>query len=100
LDLPWQSAPCSAVLVLDGLFLHRDELLDLWDFSVFLDVPFTVSVARMAVRDGTHPDPEHPTLARYVQGQGLYFAACSPWERADLVIDNADWDNPSLLVSR
>jgi len=25
----------SAVLLLDGIFLHRDELRDLWDFSFF-----------------------------------------------------------------
>jgi hypothetical protein len=36
--------------VLDGLFPHRDELIDCRDFSVFLEVPFAVSVARMAER--------------------------------------------------
>ncbi len=53
LDLPRSQAPSGAVLVLDGLFLHRDELAAFWDLSVFLDVPFDVTAARMAVRDGT-----------------------------------------------
>ena len=48
LDRPWLVAPAETVLVVDGLFLHRDELVTVWDFSVFLDVPFEVSVARMA----------------------------------------------------
>jgi uridine kinase len=48
----------------------------------------------MARRDGTHPGPDHPSMARYVQGQRLYFAACRPWERADMVIDNSDVDRP------
>jgi len=96
LDLPWQQAPADAVLVLDGLFLHRDELAGRWDLSVFLTAPFEVTVARMAVRDGSHPDPGHPSVARYVRGQRLYFAACRPWERADLVIDNTDVDRPAL----
>jgi uridine kinase len=96
LDLPWQQAATDAVLVVDGLFLHRDELAGYWDFSVFLTAPFEVTVARMAVRDGSSPDPEHPRLARYVQGQRLYFAACRPWERAGLVIDNSDVDRPSV----
>lgn len=94
LDLPWRTAPPGAVLVLDGLFLHRDELAGYWDFSIFLNVPFAVTASRMAARDGTHPDPEHPSMARYVEGQRLYFAACRPWERADLVIDNTDPDRP------
>lgn len=96
LDLPWQTAPARAVLLVDGLFLHRDELAGVWDFSVFLDAPFEVTVARMAKRDGSHPDPRHPSVARYVEGQRLYFAACSPWRRADLVIDNTNVASPTI----
>lgn len=89
LERPVQEAPAGAVLVLDGLFLHRDELVACWEFSVFLQVPFEISVARMAARDGSHPDPAHPGNARYVGGQERYFAACSPLRRADLVVDNS-----------
>jgi len=96
LDPPWSSAPADAVLVLDGLFLHRDELAGHWDFSIFLTAPFAVTAARMAIRDGTNPDPEHPDMARYVQGQRRYFAACRPWERANLVIDNSDVARPAI----
>ena len=88
------------MLVVDGLFLHRDELAGLWDLSVFLHVPFAVSVSRMAARDGSHPEPTHPSLVRYVQGQRLYFSACRPWERADLVVDATDLDAPNLIEGR
>jgi uridine kinase len=98
LELPWLQAPADAVLVVDGLFLHRDELAGQWDFSVFLAAPFEVTAARMADRDGSHPDPEHPSLARYVRGQRLYFAACRPWERADLVVDHSDLDRPRIVI--
>ena len=97
LDLPWRTADPDSILVLDGLFLHRDELLTYWDFSVFLTVPFAVSVARMAHRDGSEPDPEHPANARYVGGQRLYFATCSPADRASLVIDNTDLSRPQIV---
>lgn len=97
LDAPWHSALPGSVLVIDGLFLHRDELVDEWDLSVFLDVPGEVAVARMAQRDGTDPDPTHPSTARYVQGQRLYFEACAPWRRADLVIDNEFPERPRLV---
>lgn len=95
---PEQDAPAGAVLVLDGLFLHRDELLGTWDLSIFLQVPFGVSVARMAARDGGSADPGHSSLTRYVRGQGLYFAACSPWTCADVVVDNANLDAPADLA--
>jgi uridine kinase len=93
----WKSAPPGAVLVLDGLFLHRDELARCWDLSVFLEVPFTETARRMAVRDGTHPDPDHPSMRRYVGGQRLYYRACTPHERASVVVDNTNPTAPRLL---
>jgi uridine kinase len=69
LSPPARTAPPGAVLILDGLFLHRDELAGVWDLSIFLDVPFDVTAQRMAGRDGTSPDPRHPSLLRYVAAQ-------------------------------
>lgn len=88
IDAPVEEVPVNAVVIVEGMFLHRDELVDWWDWSVFLDVPFTETARRMAHRDGTHPDPEHPTMRRYVQGQRIYLAACRPRERATVVLDN------------
>ena len=100
LDPPWRQAQLGSVLVLDGMFLHRGELAGVWDWSVFLDVPFEVTCARMAVRDGSHHDPRHPSMRRYVEGQRVYLSRCCPWQRADALIDNTDHDTPSLLGAR
>ncbi len=96
LDPPRTQALRDAVLVVDGIFLHRDELAGDWDLSVFLDVPFAVTAARMAERDGTHPDPEHHTMARYVDAQRRYLETCRPRERACVVVDNHDPRNPTV----
>lgn len=97
LDPEPEAAPPGCVVIVDGVFLHRDELADVWQFSVFLRVPFEETVMRMARRDGTPADPSHPILHRYVQGQRLYFARCSPEQRASIVIDNCDLDRPILV---
>ncbi|GID96319.1 uridine kinase [Amorphoplanes digitatis] len=97
LDPPPRTAPPGAVLVVDGLFLHREEVVNDWDLTVFLDVPFAVTARRMAVRDGTDPDPEHPGMRRYVQAQRIYFAACSPQRRAGILIDNQNFDAPRIV---
>jgi uridine kinase len=94
---PWRIADPGAVLVLDGLFLHRDELAGCWDFSVFLLVPFAETARRLADRDGTPADPVHPRLRRYVEAHRIYLATCSPTTRASLVIDNTDLAAPHLL---
>lgn len=93
-------APEGAVVVVDGLFLHRAELEGSFEFTVFVDVPFEVSAARMAVRDGSPPDPAHPELRRYVEAQQTYFAERAPRGRADLVVDNTDLANPVLVTGR
>ncbi|MCC9146433.1 MULTISPECIES: uridine kinase [unclassified Arthrobacter] len=77
----------DALVLVDGMFLHREELKGSWDFSVFLDVPFDVSAARMARRDGVR---QPAGAQRYVGGQLRYFASADPAARADLVLDNGD----------
>jgi uridine kinase len=96
-DLPYESAPAGAILVVDGIFLHRPELRDYWDISVFLDVPFSQSFPRMAVRDGSDPDPEAAANQRYRGGQLLYFAECDPRTSATVLIDYADFAEPKIL---
>ena len=97
-DPPWRQAEAGSVLVIDGMFLHREELAGTWDLSILLDVPFTEAARRMSVRDGTHPDPEHPSMRRYVEGQRLYFRTCDPRARADVVVDNTDVDDPRVVT--
>ncbi|MDQ0612387.1 uridine kinase [Microbacterium sp. W4I4] len=82
----------GGIVLVEGMFLHRVELRSLWDFSVFLDVPFAVTAARMAVRDGSHPDHRHASMRRYVDGQRLYFAAAEPWRHASEILDNSSED--------
>lgn len=99
LEPAWEQAPAGAVLVLDGLFLHRDELAGCFELTLWLEVPFEVTCARMAVRDGTDPDPAHPSVARYVGAQRIYQDLVRPASRADVVVDNSVLDRPVLRRS-
>jgi uridine kinase len=90
-------APPGAILVVDGIFLHRPELDGVWDYSVWLDVPFDISIPRGAQRGYGDPDPDAESNRRYVGGQQLYVAECDPARRATVVVDNTDLDEPSLL---
>lgn len=89
--------PADAAVIVEGMFLHRDELAARWDVSVFLDVPFSETARRMAERDGSSPDPQDPSMRRYVDGQRSYLATCDPRRRATLVIDNTDPRTPRIV---
>ncbi len=86
--------PAGVVLV-DGVFLHRDELAGLWDISVFLRAPMAVAFTRMAARDGVPSDDR--LLTRYRDGQKLYLMECSPERRATVVVDHTDVTAPWIV---
>ncbi|CAL8974789.1 MAG: uridine kinase [Actinobacteria bacterium] len=99
---PWKIAPDDAVVIIDGMFMHRDELCSsrknkVWDLSVWLEVPFSESFHRLAEReDKITPDPEDPANARYYQGQLIYLRSCDPAHRADLVVENVAPHSPVI----
>lgn len=92
-----QTAPQDAVLIIDGIFLHRPELRGLWHWTVWLEAPFEETFARMAVRDGADPDPDAASNARYRDGQLLYLREAGPQRAASAIIDNGDWARPTRV---
>ena len=86
-DIDSRTVDAAAVLLIDGIFLHRDELFRYWDYSVFLRVPFDVAFRRMAIRDGTDPDPAAEGNTRYHGGQRIYLDLCRPEDRAIRIVD-------------
>jgi uridine kinase len=95
-EAPEQTAAINAVLLFDGIFLQRPELREAFELTIFLDVPFGITVARMVTRDGGPADVEDAGNHRYVGGQRIYLRECEPRKRADLVVDNRDWDEPRI----
>jgi uridine kinase len=90
----WVTGPADAVLIVDGIFLHRPELRGLWNWSAWLEVPVDVAYARMAMRDGVDPDPAAPTNRRYLEGQRRYLREADPARAASVVVDNTDPAEP------
>lgn len=91
----------DAVLLVEGVFLRRPELVDEWDASLLVLVPLEVATPRGNARfpDRRVPgdeDPDHPANARYVGGQRRYLqqARLHPptW-----ILDNTDLQRPQLL---
>lgn len=94
IEAAWTTAPRDAVLIVDGIFLHRPELRGLWNWSVWLDVPIDVAYQRLALRDGSDPRPSAPSNARYRDGQELYLKDAQPRDEASAIVDNTDLAHP------
>jgi len=102
----WDEASMDAILLFDGVFLLRPELIQSWDFSIFVDVDFDVSVSRAVARDIFQSKEKltpQSVLAkynqRYIPGQKIYLAQASPKEKADVIIKNNEFENPELIIA-
>jgi len=95
-----REAEVNAVLLFDGVFLLRPELVGHWDFTVFVDAAFEITLARAERRDaalfGGVEEVRRYYKRRYIPGQKLYFSESRPKERAEVVVDNNDPLNPSV----
>jgi uridine kinase len=88
----------GSILVFDGIFLHRPDLRSYWDFSIFLEVGFDISIPRGAQRGEGSPDPRSPENRRYVEGQKIYLRECDPKKYATITINNENLVSPYIVT--
>jgi uridine kinase len=95
-------AGADAILLFDGVFLLRPELVDVWDFRVFLTVASQEVIRRGRIRDaelyGSPDVAERRYRARYLPAQRHYRRTVRPGELADVVLENDDPSQPGVLV--
>lgn len=104
LSEPAATASVDAVLLVDGVFLQRPELVDRWDLRIFVSVSFERLVDRARVRDLARLDSvaevERRFRVRYIPAQELYFAEARPVEHADIVVYNDEVQRPVWEIRR
>jgi len=92
---PESAAPAS-ILMFDGLFLHRPELRNRWDCSVFLDAPKRIADRRRGWEVGASLEDVATARSRYVDGWQLYRREAEPAQAATFVVLNEDFANPEI----
>jgi len=99
---PVRTAPADAVLLVDGVFLLRPELIGRWDLSIFVSAAFEQILGRARIRDlarlGSTAEVERRFRTRYIPAQRLYFAAARPVDHADIVVHNDEPVRPAWEV--
>ncbi|MFB4270021.1 cytidylate kinase family protein [Nonomuraea sp. GTA35] len=102
---PARTASADAVLLFDGVFLLRPELIDRWDLRIFVSVPFERTVDRARDRDAEltgstadTADIERSWRNRYIPSQQLYFATARPTDHADIIVYNDRLQRPAWEV--
>jgi uridine kinase len=94
---PVTTAPADAVLVFDGVFLMRPELIDRWDLRIFVSTSLEKTVDRAVIREhrvSSRAEVERRWRERYIPAQQLYFAAARPTDHADIIVYNDEPQQP------
>ncbi|MEV0288832.1 MULTISPECIES: cytidylate kinase family protein [unclassified Kribbella] len=96
---PMVTAPADAVLLFDGVFLMRPELVERWDLRIFVSAAFEKTLDRARTRDRTTTksagEVEQRYRSRYIPSQQFYFDTVRPTEHADVIVHNDDPQRPS-----
>ena len=102
LSPPVTTAPADAVLLLDGVFLLRPELLDRWDLRILVSAAFERILDRALIRDlarlGSAAEVDRRFRTRYIPAQELYFATARPADHADIIVHNDEPWRPEWEV--
>jgi len=107
LDVHADGVPDDAVLVFDGLFLHRAELAAFWDLTVYLDADIRREAEWLAYLEQDLPTGpadrareldqrlHRARWPRYRDGWRRYLDAADPARAATITVDNNDFSTPA-----
>jgi uridine kinase len=101
LSPPLSAAAGDAVLIFDGVFLLRPELIDRWELRVYVSTAFQRTVDRAVRREQQVAAPaevERRWRERYQPAQQLYADRVRPADRADVVLHNDDPQHPTWAI--
>lgn len=96
-----QSASKDMILVVDGTFLFKKHLQNLYDFKIFVSTDFELARQRGAKREeqafGSYEKAEEMFIKRYHAASKIYLGEHQPQFSADVVINNNDLTNPYFI---
>ncbi len=92
------AVPARGIVLVDGVFMQRPELVARWDLVIYLDVAEEESTRRALVRAGGDSlELRRLHEARYLAGHRLYRDEVDPHAGAAIVIDNNDLRAPVIV---
>ena len=87
----------TSVLLTDGAYLFKDIFLPYWDLKIYLKTDFQVALQRGIERDaailGGVEQAKEKYKNRYHLASAMYIHACAPETKADIIINNTDFEN-------
>lgn len=99
-----ESATEDSVLIVDGTFIFKREMINQFDFKIFVETDFEIARKRGAKREekafGSLIKAEEIFKKRYHAASKLYLEEHAPQLFSDIVVNNDDIDYPTLYINK
>lgn len=96
-----KKADKDSILIFDGIFLFKDELLPYWDFKIYIEASFENTMRRAIQRDSDLFGGKDKVIElykkRYIPGHEMYLSIYNPIEISDFAFNNDNFQNPIVL---
>lgn len=80
----WHQVPVGGIVIIEGVYSTRNELLEYYDFTIWVETPRETRLSRGLERDGE--EARDRWEKDWMVAEDIYVKAHKPHERADLVI--------------
>jgi uridine kinase len=81
----WHTVPVGGIVIIEGVYSIRKELSDKYDFTILVDSPREIRLARGLQRDGE--EARDMWENNWMISEDIYVEKHKPQERADLLVD-------------
>lgn len=81
--------PVGSIVIIEGVFLQRNELSNVFDYMIYIDIPEEIRLERVLERDGYIGDKEQIKAKydnRYFPAEHHYTEIYSPSKKADYIV--------------
>jgi uridine kinase len=96
-----KTATQNSILIFEGIFLFNQHLFTYWDYKLYLNASFENTMKRALIRDRELFGGEENVIKlykrRYIPGQKMYLAKYNPIKKSDIVVNNNDFLNPTVM---
>lgn len=91
----------NSILLFDGIFLFKEQLIDFWDYKIYIDASFETTTQRAKDRDselfGGIENVKKLYKLRYIPGHEMYLSMYNPIGVSDIAFNNDDFQTPIVI---
>ena len=96
----WINISNSGIIIIEGVCSMKSELLEYYNYKIWIDCPIQIRLARAKARDGDRMADKW--LYEWIPAENNYIKSEKPYLSADLIIDgsglNADIEKGNIFV--